>query len=235
MKLFVPIFLFLTSFIFWGCNVIPIKGNGNILTDVRDVAPFEKIEADGSFEIRIKQGTKEAITVITDENLLPEILTEIEGGKLHIHSTNKSLVFSKSVIVELTVVNLQSINLSGSCNIEGKGDWHFNDFEMESSGATESKFNLFANNFSSDISGSGTLTLTGRVSKADIEISGSGELFASTFEAKAISLEISGAGSAEVFATETLKVSVSGSGDVKYKGTPRITQDISGSGSVNAF
>jgi hypothetical protein len=235
MKKFVPIFFLFVSILFAGCNAIRVEGNGKIITENRKTTKFSKIEAGGAFLLRIKQGATESIVIQADENILPEIKSEVTGSTLNIGFSNKLMVASKTIIVDITVVNLEEIDISGSCDIEGIGEWHFNNFTLECSGATESVFTLFGNVFVSEASGSCNLIVKGRVNESKYEISGSGNVKASTLESKNVSLEVSGAGNAEVFATEFLSVESSGSSEVLYKGNPKITQDISGSGTVKPF
>ena len=59
------------------CNDETIKGNGNVKSESRTAQNFDKISNGGSIDVEITQGTSESVTVLTDENLLPYIITEV--------------------------------------------------------------------------------------------------------------------------------------------------------------
>jgi hypothetical protein len=232
MKKFVPIFFLLLTVCLASCTTARLEGNGKVITENRNTTKFSKINSSGAFILKIKQGTAESIVVQADENLLPEIKTVVNGNTLTIDFGKNDVKPSKSIVIELTVVELEGIDISGSCDIIGVGDWHFQNFALNCSGATESVFTLFAKKFTTDASGSCKLVVKGRVDESVYEISGAGELVASTLESKKVTLDISGSGDAEVFATEFLNVDCSGASEVRYKGSPKITQDVSGASSI---
>ena len=82
------------------------------------------------------------------------------------------------------------------------------------------------------ISGSGTVSASGKAENINAFISGSGKMKAAGLEANDASVDISGSGSAEVWAKKTLNAVVSGSGIIYYKGSPHITLRSSGSGKI---
>ena len=84
-----------------------------------------------------------------------------------------------------------------------------------------------------EISGSGTVTPTGKAQKMTAAISGSGSVKAAGLETDSASISIAGSGAADVWATKELEIDISGSGNIRYKGQPVIkSQSISGSGRV---
>ena len=85
---------------------------------------------------------------------------------------------------------------------------------------------------SSDISGSGTITVGGTAPEQRLTISGSGSYEAGELAGKTLRADISGSGKAVVSVSDTLDVTISGSGSLTYTGDPTVQKDISGSGSV---
>ena len=83
------------------------------------------------------------------------------------------------------------------------------------------------------VSGSGSVTATGRTDRLDVDISGSGEADLADLAAKTATVAVSGSGEAEINATDQVDVDISGSGEVGLARRPaRLTQDITGSGEV---
>src|SRR6266446_4647810 len=76
----------LTTFIILvtGCGWPGIRGNGHITTDQRTVTAFSEIEAEGAFEIEWRSGAP-ALSIMTDENLLPYIENRNIGNRLRLH------------------------------------------------------------------------------------------------------------------------------------------------------
>ena len=101
---------------------------------------------------------------------------------------------------------------------------HSNDLSLSIAGSGDMKINNAVTSGSTDvaIAGSGTVKLSGSSQEAELKISGSGDLYASGYQAKRVSATVSGSGNIECYATEFLKARTSGSGSVGYKGNPEI-------------
>ena len=67
--------LFVLTFSLYSC-VNTIDGDGNVVTEERNVNTFNKIDISGHFEVFIKQGKQENVEIETDQNLLQLIETE---------------------------------------------------------------------------------------------------------------------------------------------------------------
>ncbi len=82
--------------------------------------------------------------------------------------------------------------------------------------------------------GSGALdaTVSGRVDRQTVRISGAGEYRAANLASADASVRVSGAGRVVVNAQRTLEVSLSGAGNVEYLGNPRVIEHVSGVGRV---
>ena len=85
-----------------------------------------------------------------------------------------------------------------------------------------------------DISGSGSLNLTGNgtIRKLEISISGSGDYVGDDTTIGIMDARISGSGSCDCHVTEMLRASISGSGNIRYSGDPKIDATVTGSGKV---
>ncbi len=80
--------------------------------------------------------------------------------------------------------------------------------------------------------GLGNVEVEGRVSRQDVDLSGTGSYHARRLESTTARLQLSGLGSAVVQISESLDAQVSGTGSIEYYGNPRISQHVSGLGSV---
>jgi hypothetical protein len=71
--------------LFAGCHWVGVRGNGNIKTDQRTISAFANLDAGGAFTIEWQNGTL-ALSITTDENLLPYIDNQVSGDTLRLHT-----------------------------------------------------------------------------------------------------------------------------------------------------
>jgi len=232
MKKFIGIIMLCCVVAITSCNMSTLKGNGNIIREERITEAFTKIVADGSMEIVLSQGSKESISVMTDENLLKNIESIISGKVLSI-TQKGNLAPTKTMVVYITVIDVSAIATSGSVKISGATPLHVQSLKLEGSGAVECQLEVYSDVFDASMDGSSELILTGKASKAEYHISGSGKLMALDYETSFCKLEVAGSAEAKVNVTTTLDVDISGSSEVKYKGAATVNQQISGSGRVS--
>jgi hypothetical protein len=83
-----------------------------------------------------------------------------------------------------------------------------------------------------DLNGSGTIILEGTADKSDLNITGSGDIYAQDLITNKSSIDITGSGNASLFATAKLNAEITGSGIIDYKGNPELTSKITGSGEI---
>ncbi|RYZ98295.1 MAG: DUF2807 domain-containing protein, partial [Sphingobacteriaceae bacterium] len=85
-------------------------------TEERHVSGFTGVSARGSFDIYIKQGAAESVTVDAPADLQEFIITEVKGGVLNIYGKKGGNWNNKKVVVYVTAKQLRSIAASGSGN-----------------------------------------------------------------------------------------------------------------------
>jgi putative autotransporter adhesin-like protein len=194
-----------------GCNVLNAEpGNGKAARQTRTLVPFHEVELSGSLAGDITLGPTQSVEITGDENLLPLVETEVEGGTLKVHTT-RSVRPKLEIAVHVVVPAIDAVSLSGSCT---------------------AKVQAQSDKLSVSLSGSGSITASGKVGELSIKGSGSTKVAAAELAADRVHISISGSGDAEVAAATALDVDISGSGSVVYHGHPKVTKSISGSGSV---
>ena len=216
-----------------GCSKETVKGSGEVITEERQLSEFKTIRLKGVGRVILTQGQPHAVTVETDDNIMPLIEAEIQNDQLIISQGNYNLRPTK-LDFNITVAHLKGIAISGAGEVIGKSRFVSEDFTARISGSGDMDLELDVANLETDISGSGSMNLSGQADRHDAKISGSGKIDAFDMQTKNVSLKISGSGDCKVNATEILHARISGSGDVFYKGHPHITSKISGSGSLES-
>ena len=189
-----------------------VAGSGTAKTEAREVPAFDAIDVSGALRLDIALGPSQSLAITADDNLLPLFTSEVSGTTLVIENTKPIRPRTEVRIAAVLARPLRSLTASGAVTgaitaIEGP-------------------------ELSLRISGSGELTLAGKVSRVSVDISGSGDIDSVDLATDDLALHITGSGEARVHAEKTLAVDISGSGTVRYRGSPKVTRSISGSGSV---
>ncbi|MEB8330397.1 DUF2807 domain-containing protein [Flavobacteriaceae bacterium KMM 6897] len=219
----------------WGKK---IKGNGNIITKNRTTASYDAISISGFFDVELIDGKEGGLTLKGEENLLNHIVTEVKDGKLVI-KVEKGINLSPStwkqgIFITVPVESVDAVTLSGSGDIVGKKTIETDNFKTDISGSGNISLSVTANSVKATISGSGDITLSGKTSDFDVRVSGSGDIKAYGLTAVNVSANVSGSAGIEVTATEMIQARVSGSGDITYRGNPKkIDSKSSGSGDIS--
>ena len=196
-----------------GCDWQGIRGNRVITTEQRPIGAFANIEADGAFQIEWKSGAP-ALSITTDQNLLPYIKSEVNGDKLRLHSTER-LRPTHGIKVIVSSPTLNGAQFRGAVRFSA----------LQLSGA----------NFFLESQGASRVTLTGKVGELTAGMTGASKLKAEALQTGRTELSLTGASKAEVNVTDTLKVSITGAGKVVYSGNPRsVERDVTGAGTIRA-
>lgn len=236
MKNIVLAFLFLTV-TFSSCDLIlgrRIKGNGNIISEQRNVASASKIKLMGSYIVEVTQGDTTSVRIETDENLLPYLSTSNESDWLVIKSKDhENLAPSDRIKVFITTNKLEGLDLVGSGNVIGKTKFSGGEMlEMKITGSGDINLEVNTPKIKSEITGSGNINLAGETKDEEIRIAGHGDYKAENLKAENANVHISGSGDVKIFADIKLVVNIAGSGSVNYRGNPQIEQHIAGSGNI---
>jgi len=230
---FLALLAFLTLFTSASCR--KITGEGPVVTEMRNISGFNSIHSELSADVYFTPGSSYEVGIEAQRNIIDEIETVLNDGKLTIRvKRNVSLRSHERIRVNITAPDINEIYLSGSGNIYVTNTFTTGNLNLKISGSGSMSIpELEASSLTAAISGSGDMTIgAGHTGQETLEISGSGNIDALGCAAGNSSVRISGSGNIRVFATETLKVKISGSGDVYYKGNPALDVDISGSGKL---
>ena len=233
----VVLFIFVTTM---ACGVAglgrTIRGSGDIITEDRDVSGFDRVSLSGFGEVTVEVGDEESLTVTTDDNIMPYVITKVRNNTLILEfddqGFNRGYNPTDGIKFTLVVTELERIDISGA------GKFFVEELETEklvvhNSGAASVEINdLRAEELVVTQSGAGTVFVSGQVEGQELSHSGAGSYHAGELESETAFITISGVGTATVWATETLDISISGLGNVIYYGTPRISQNISGMGNL---
>ena len=217
-----------------------IVGSGHLATETRNVSGFHAVSLESSGDVVITQGDTEGLTVEAEDNILPLIVTEVDGkGVLHLGlKPHESIQTTRKTTFKL------SAKLINSLTIEGSGDVHADSLSLQGNGkfavslpgsGNISVGKLTAGSVEASLEGSGDIKLAGDADSQTVSIDGSGKYETADLHTRAAQVNINGSGDAKLSASAELKIEINGSGDVGYYGRPDVKQSINGSGDVKAL
>jgi hypothetical protein len=190
-----------------------IEGSGVSATEVRDVAPFAAVDLAGSNEVTIHVGGKQSVVVTADDNLIDDVTTRVERGKLVVSTASGSFTTNVPMKVDVTVPALRAVTLSGSGIVTAEG--------------------IDAKRLTVALPGSGILRASGTATTLVVDHSGSGDAQLEGLLASDVRAVLGGSGRIVVNAAKSLDATVSGSGAIFYRGDPsQVTTRVTGSGVV---
>ena len=196
-----------------GCSRLGIKGDGVITTTNRPIAEFSALEAAGAYQIQWSSG-KPALTISTDQNLLPLITTSITGNSLHI-DCKENLRPTKGITIIVSSASLTDVQLNGAVSVTAS-NLSGEDLKLESNGAS-------------------SIVVDGSVTNLEADLSGATRLNGKSLHAQTARVSLNGAAYADVTVTETLNASISGAGVLTYGGDPKsVEKNVGGVGRIQA-
>src|SRR5690606_14431727 len=99
-----------------------IKGSGNVITETRNIEnSFDRIHVSSVIKVELEQSPVHEVIVRADDNLMPYIITEVEGSTLRIRFDNVSVSNLKEVKVYVKMPNISELKATSSSEIEVKG------------------------------------------------------------------------------------------------------------------
>ncbi len=209
-----------------------ITGVGATKDDFRNVSAFTGVASYVAGDVEWKAGEKYSVQISAPSDVLPYFTTEVNGDIMEI-KTSERVKYQSSVKIVVTSPELRLIAMYGSGNFTTSSSINRNSLKIElaGSGAIEVP-NMDVEDLKAKLSGSGTIDLGGRAQKADLELSGSGNMDAESLKAEKADIAITGSGNAACNVEKSLNADISGSGNIRYSGNPQVNVSKSGSGTV---
>jgi len=195
-----------------------VRGNGNNMTDTRSVAGTSalRIENRRSVEmvVDVRVGAAAGVTVEGDSNLVPLVHTDVEGDTLRVW-TDTELRASSPIRVVYSVPQLRGLSSTGPARVDVSG--------------------LNGGPLRVSQTGSGRVTLQGRVDNLDLDHTGSGSFSGEGLESRAANVNMVGSGRVDVGVVrgDSLRVNSTGSGAFYAHGAvQRLDAQTQGSGGM---
>ncbi|MDR3296854.1 MAG: DUF2807 domain-containing protein [Prevotellaceae bacterium] len=199
----------------------------------RPVGAFTKIESDGVCNIRLAQGSTNAVTVEANPELQPEVKVECVDGTLKISTSKKFSGKDKTCKISITYTTLRAVNFRGVGDVKTRTPVTSDSFNIAFNGVGKVELELQSRYVKAVINGVGNVELEGKTDVLHVSKQGVGKLDAKGLRSEITSISNSGVGNASVHASKELTLSNSGVGALTYYGNAVIKSvDSSGIGRV---
>ncbi|MBM3705478.1 MAG: hypothetical protein FJW66_03035, partial [Actinobacteria bacterium] len=100
-----------------------VKGSGQMATEEFDVSGFSRLTFSGIGKIILTQGESESLKITAEENIIDAMDIAVRGNTLNIGLKKNYINFvpTREILIYLSVVELEKIDLSGAGIIECDG------------------------------------------------------------------------------------------------------------------
>ena len=202
----------LVAVLLGGCGLSSFAGDpGPTRSADREITAVSEVELATSGDLTLTTGPTPSLRITAGRDVLPHLTSEVHDDRL-VLGTKGSVGSLGEVRYELVLPAAHAVELSGSGSISADG--------------------LDVDALTVALSGSGTITLSGRAGRQTVEIDGSGDYSAAALDSRDAEVTVAGSGTADVQVTGTLKAVIEGSGTITHGGGARVHTDIEGSGTV---
>lgn len=205
--------------------------NEGVSTQTKETGPFTKVSIEVACNVRIKQAAKNSVAITAEPRILNQLRAQVSGDTLRITSAG-NFSTQKPLNIDIVVQQLDRLKVGAASDVVVDG-LKGKELAVEVNAAADLALNkLNLESIRADLMSSGTVTSSGRSSKQQIVIGGTGNYDAKELKGESATIEISGAGDASFGELKQLKAKVSGAGTVRYRGNPQLETDIAGAGSI---
>jgi hypothetical protein len=207
------------------CNFRLVIGSGRRVIESREISDFDRVSLTGLGQVVLIPGDGPSLTIETDRNVMPHVISEVRGGMLILGTKGGTAIRPTRLRYILEVKDLEGLVISGLGDIRAES-FYAGQLDIRVSGAGDVRIDdLVATRVAVEITGSGNVELAGEVTDQSITISGSGHYRGEDLFSETASVTISGSGDATVWVEEFLKADLTDRGSTYYYGDPSL--DIS--------
>lgn len=202
-------------------------------------AQVVNIVMSGPIDLVLQKASTPSMLIKGDASMLSRVTSKIEGNTLFLGTRGLIITTRQPLIVELSLPNLEKLQMQGSGDSSVKGFSGIN-LNMETRGSGDLRFEgeyqqikaisagsgdlklVVLNNDKLEIAlqGSGDAFVKGQSKILNAKLSGSGDLDAASLKAGEVTIDSTGSANSRVFAIKEIKVHASGSGDISILGNP---------------
>lgn len=211
-----------------------ITGNGNVITEQRQLDSFTKIKVTEGIECELTQSNSQNVTIEADENLIKGIKTVVENGTLIISSDYNNFINISSKKVKVQIPTIESLKTTSGSSLITKSTIKGLSLKIESSSGSEVKIDAEYDSITTSASSGSEQSLAGKALTFSTQSSSGSSIDADNLLANEVTSKTSSGSSTDVHPLVRLTAKASSGSSVEYSGKPKsIDKDESSGGSVD--
>ncbi len=205
---------------FGSCDLNVTKGNGDVVSKIRNVDHFTKVSGEGGVEVAVTMSDKESVTVEADSNLHDLITTEVKDGTLIVKSSG-NVMNAKSFKILVTMPAVSALSISGGSTLKSSNLILSDAIHLSSSSGSEMVVNIEADSVFCESSSGSEVDLNGKALHFESTSSSGSEVNAKGLLANTVSAQATSGSSSDVHAIVSISAKASSGSDISYYGNPK--------------
>jgi hypothetical protein len=195
-------------------NAVPGRAAEDI-SQHRPVTGFDRVRLQGAFKAEIAAGQRSTSVVVTgDPDLVARVTTEVRDRTLFVGMRSGGGAFqTHTPKLTIALPALRSFSNDGASSVRISG--------------------LAGGDVSIANAGAAAVTASGRASKENVSLKGTGKIDAAAVQAGDVTVENDGIGAVYVRASGSLTMNLNGIGEIRYAGNPKhVESHVNGIGHI---
>ena len=208
-----------------GCTRVgsSLNGSGKIIDKDVDIADFENVEVNGTFNLEIIQSASFQVTLSTDENLISRVSFSLNGKTLKIKIEAPATFFPTSLKIKIGMPQIHNLNLAGEAKASISGFKSLSRFNLNLTDASILTGNLEAEATNFYLSKGSQLNLQGKAKSLELDSAGASKLELGDFILASADVKLREASTATLHVNGEFDVILKDASKIIYLGNPLIT------------
>lgn len=203
---------------------VAVAGFGRLISRTIDLSEVTSVVAEADFVVHLRMGGPTQAVVTMDDNLVDRLNATVTGDELRLGIKPGRSVRNATLSAEVTVGRLDRLAASAASRIVLTSTVTSPALQVVVSGAGSVTGPVQIGQVEADVSGTGTLGLSGQVSDLRLRAAGAGRLPLADLTVRHLDATLSGTSHAVVTVSDTLADQTTGASRLRYRGTPEITR-----------
>ncbi|HEX5151275.1 MAG TPA: head GIN domain-containing protein [Parafilimonas sp.] len=202
--------------------------------EVRTVSSFHAIEVSNGIDLKIKQGSSEAVAVsASSPEIRSRIKTEVENGRLKIYFDNRGWhdqATKKELKAYVSFKNLDALNANSGADASTDGNINVGKLNISLSSGADFDGTVTASELNVDQSSGSDMDIKGKVTSLKITTSSGSDFNGYELISDNCVADASSGSDIEITVNKALQAQASSGGGINYKGNGVITSVSNSSG-----
>ncbi|MEL1242139.1 head GIN domain-containing protein [Flavobacterium flavipallidum] len=208
-----------------------IKGNGNVITEKRNISEnFTHIEVGSAIEVIIEQADRTKVLVEADENLQNSIITDVKNGVLIISRKNGNYNSQHGQKVYITAPIIEELTANSASFIKTKNTLKGENIGLNTSSAAKIEAQLSIDNIKVNSSSASKIEIKGMALNLETEATSASNINAEDLLANNITAESSSGSKISIHPIVSLTAEASSGGKIEYHNNPKHIEKSTSSG-----